>query len=457
MWAGIIQDTGGDMKYKKILVANRGEIAVRIIKALRELDIASVAVYSDADRDSLYTKLADQCVCIGDSRSSESYLDTYKILSVADLLDVDAIHPGIGFLAENADFANLCNSYNIDFIGPSGEIISAMGNKKQSKKIAADCALPIIQGSEFPVNTLDDCRKELEKIGYPALLKATNGGGGKGIRVVHSPDDLENCFELCKKESLAAFNSDELIIETYLSDAKHIEVQVLGDLHGNVIHLGERECSIQRSNQKLIEETPSAHIPQSLKEKLYQDAVHLASHIGYAGPGTVEFLVLPDHSYYFMEMNTRLQVEHTITEMVTSFDIVKEQIKIFGGEPLSIQQKDVKTQGYALQCRILSEDPDNQFSASFGKINALNYPTGPGVRVDSAYRCNDTISPFYDSLICKVCSHAPDKETAVKKMLACLDEMHISGVKHNVSLHKSVLLNDDFIRGSYYTNFKLIS
>lgn len=440
------------MKYKKILVNNRGEIAVRIIKALRELDIYSIAVFSDADRGALHTKLADHSICIGDSRSTESYLDTYKIISAASLLQADAIHPGIGFLSENSDFADLCRKNHIDFIGPSSEVIAAMGNKKESKKIAAACSIPVVPGSQTSVDTLEDCRQELKHIGYPALIKAANGGGGKGIRIVRSPDELESSFEICRKEALASFGDGNLLVEKYLTDAKHIEVQILGDLHGNIIHLGERECSIQRSNQKLIEETPCTSLPVELKEQLYHDSLRLAKHIHYTGPGTVEFLVLPDNTYYFMEMNTRLQVEHTITELVTGIDIVKEQIRVASGLPLSVCQEKIHPQGYAMQCRILSEDPENHFSASFGKTHNLHFPTGPGIRVDSSYQSGDTIPPFYDSLICKVCCHASDKNTAVKRMNTCMDEIQINGVKSNVLYHKSILNNDNFIKGYYFTN-----
>lgn len=436
-------------KYKKTLVANRGEIAVRVIKALKEMGIKTVAVYSYADRDALHTKIADESVCIGPANAIESYLNTYRILSAASMKQVDSIHPGIGFLAENSDFPELCNEYGLDFIGPSSDIINLMGNKDRAKKVARDCGLPIIKGSDSPVKSLDECRNIIKQIGTPVVLKAASGGGGKGIRIIADEMHINTSYNLCKKEAEAAFHNDDLIIEQFLQDTRHVEVQVLGDKYGNVIHLGDRECTIQRANQKLIEEARCININDEIREKLYTDAVKLAKHIGYVGAGTVEFLVLQNGKHYFLEMNTRLQVEHTITELVTGIDIVKEQIKVSGGEKLTIRQEDVQFKNYAMQCRILAEDVKDSFVPSFGKISGLSLPGGFGVRVDSGFACNDTITPYYDSLLLKLCCFAADKESAIKKMRVCLEEIYIDGIHTNIDFLKFIINDQRLLEGTY--------
>lgn len=440
-------------KFKKVLVANRGEIAVRIIKALKEMDIKTVAVCSTADKNSLHTKIADQCICIGPPDSINSYLNTYKIISSANLTEADTIHPGIGFLAENGSFSKLCRECNLNFIGPNEEIINKMGNKNMAKQIAMECGIPIIEGSKSIVNSLEKCKVILKDIGFPALLKATYGGGGKGIRKINSPEEIDGSYELCIKESKAAFNNCELIIEKCICNAKHVEVQILGDSYGNIIHLGDRECTIQRSNQKFIEEARCSNISDETRKSLYTDAIKLARYISYIGPGTVEFLVQPDGTYYFLEMNTRLQVEHTITELITGIDLVKEQVRVFSGEPLNINQEEINFNGYAMQCRILAENVDGSFIPSFGKISEWNMPGGFGVRIDSGYKCNDYVSPYYDSMLAKICCIAPNKNLATKKMRTCLDETIISGIQTNINFLRFLLKEENFLNGDYTENF----
>lgn len=447
-------------KFTKVLVANRGEIAVRIIKALKEMGIPTVAVYSDADKGAPHTRLADECVCLGNSNSQDSYLNTYKILSAATMKGVDAIHPGIGFLAENDRLPDICRRYGIGLIGPGGDIIKLMGNKNTAKKIAAECGLPIIAGSDGPVKHVEECKEIIREIGTPVILKAIHGGGGKGIRVIRNLNQADISFNLCKKEAEASFNECELIVEQFLENTRHVEVQIIGDVYGNVIHLGDRECTIQRLNQKLIEEARSVNIDADVKARLYDEAVRLAKHIKYVGPGTVEFLVLPDGSHYFIEMNTRLQVEHTITELVTGIDIVKQQIRVSSEEKLVIRQSDIHFSGYALECRILAENLEKGFTPSCGKITKMNVPGGLGVRLDSGYSRNDTITPYYDSLIMKLCCYAHDKAEAIKKMRVCLEELEISGIDTNIDFLKFIMSDDNFLTGNYHENYveeKIIS
>jgi len=439
-------------KYKKVLVANRGEIAVRIIRALKEMGIKSVALYTDVEKEAPYLRLADQKVCIGNPRE-KGYLDTYKILSAAETFKVDAIHPGIGFLAESANFARLCEKSNIDLIGPGSKLIDLMGDKNTAKKVAKDCGVSVVEGTSIPVNSYKECEKLADDIGFPLVLKATHGGGGKGIRFVDKKEELKRNFELCIKESNAAFNSNEILIEKAIYGFKHIEVQILADMYGNAIHLGDRECTIQRSNQKLIEEARCASINAELREKLYEDSLRIVNKIGYVGPGTVEFLVLPDNTYYFMEMNTRLQVEHTVTELITGVDLVKEQISIAEANKLNYAQQDIDFDGYALQCRIIAENPLNNFTPSLGKITSLNLPGGFNVRVESGYLSENQISPYFDSLILKVCCRDQDKCKAVKKMLVSLDELMIEGVHTNTEFLKKILSKDVFLHGVYTHKF----
>ncbi|HGM3526955.1 TPA: biotin carboxylase N-terminal domain-containing protein [Clostridioides difficile] len=434
-------------------MANRGEIAVRIIKALKEMGFNTIALYSTADENALYTKIADEKICIGPPESKHSYLDTYKILSIAKIKNVNAIHPGIGFLAENGDFAQLCEDNNITFIGPPKNIIEQMGNKNCSKKIAQECDIPVILGGDAPVNSLEECKKVIKDIGYPVMLKASYGGGGKGIRVVKKENDLETNYELCLKEAEAAFSNCEMLVEQYVQNTRHIEVQILADRFGNIIHLGNRECTIQRSNQKLIEEACSANISETLANKLYTDAVKLAQNINYIGPGTVEFLVLPDESYYFLEMNTRLQVEHTITELVSEVDIVKEQINVFFGEKLKVNQNDILIDKYAIECRVLAEDVKGAFMPSFGEITNWSMPGGNGVRVDTGYQCHNIISPYYDSLLAKICCVGKNKKEALAKMSMCLEEAYVEGVNTNINFLRHIILDDRFATGKYDNKF----
>ena len=441
------------IKYKKMLIANRGEIAVRIIRALKELNICSIAVYSTADQHALHTRIADESICIGDAPAADSYLNTYKLLSSASIKGADAIHPGIGFLAENETFPEICRQCGIDFIGPAGKVIGLMGNKNHAKRIVAKYHIPVIPGSCQYLTSLNDCIKAVEKMGLPVVLKAVNGGGGKGIRIIRSTEEIEGSYEMCRKEAAAAFGGCELIAEKYLENTRHVEVQILSDKYGNIIHLGDRECTIQRSNQKLIEEAVCVNIDRDVRERLYCDAVKIAQKIRYVGPGTVEFLILPDGTHYFLEMNTRLQVEHTITELITGVDLLKEQIKIFAGERLSLDQSDIKLTGYAVQCRIIAEDAEKSFRPSYGSITEWNMPGGPGVRVDSGYRCNDTVTPYYDSLLAKVCCTASNKAEAVRKMKMALSEVWIEGIKTNVDFLRYIVEHDDFLMGNYNERF----
>ncbi|MGC6177112.1 acetyl-CoA carboxylase biotin carboxylase subunit [Lacrimispora sp. 38-1] len=438
-------------KFEKVLVANRGEIAQRIIKALKELGIKTIAVYSNVDKDAPYVRLADNRVCLGDAK--DSYLNTYKLISAATAYKVDAIHPGIGFMAESGEFAELCNQCNIVFIGPGYDLINAMGNKSRAKQIARECHIPIIEGSEEPVADIEECEEFGEKAGYPILLKATYGGGGKGIRIVNRKEELSDCYELCVKEAKTAFNNGELLVEKAVQNFKHFEVQILGDTQGNIIHLGDRECTIQRSNQKVIEEARCQNISEDLRQRIYDDALKIAKYIHYVGPGTVEFLVQNNEKYYFMEINTRLQVEHTITELITGIDIVKEQIKIFEGCKLELSQRDIKFDGYALQCRILAENMTQGGFPSLGKITKWNMPGGLDVRVDNGYGCGNKVTPYYDSLIAKISCRASNKEQAVKKMLVSLEETEIEGIKTNVEFLKYILKKDEFLSGDYTEKF----
>lgn len=437
------------MKNRKVLVANRGEIAVRIIHALKELDIKTVAVYSEADKGALFTRIADESICIGASDSSDSYLDPYRILSAALLKKVDSIHPGIGFLSEDDSFSILCKKCGIKLIAPDSQIIKLMGNKDSAKKVAAECNIPIIPGSIKPVKNLEECKEVVRKIGIPVVLKAVYGGGGKGIRIIKKMEEIESGYELCRKEAEVAFGNTDIIVEKYLESTRHIEVQIIGDKYGKIIHLGDRECTLQRRNQKIIEEARSANISDDLREQLYLEAISLGKHIGYIGPGTVEFLVLPDGRHYFLEMNTRLQVEHTITELITGIDIVKQQIRVFEDEPLGVKQESIDFDQYALECRVLAEDVEKNFQPCAGKISKLSLPGGFGIRVDSGYRSGDYITPYYDSLLLKISCFAKDKISATKKMSVCLQELEIEGPSTNIELLKEIISDKSFILGNY--------
>ncbi len=438
--------------FKKILIANRGEIALRIIRACRELGIKTVAIHSKADEHSLHVRFADQHICVGPADGSLSYRNVPNIISAAEITDSEAIHPGYGFLAENANFAEVCDSTGIKFIGPSPESISLMGDKAKAKETMIKAGIPVLPGSEGIVPTEDDAIKAAKEIGYPVIVKAVAGGGGRGMRVVHNENDLVNSFLMAQAEAHSAFGSNEVYIEKFFIEPRHIEVQILADEHGNTVYLGERDCSIQRRHQKLIEETPSPAVNSELRKRMGEIAVKAAKAVGYKNAGTIEFLLDKSGKFYFMEMNTRIQVEHPITEMVTGIDIVKEQIKIAAGEPLSFKQDDIKINGHSIECRINAECPE-KFTPSPGLITAYHPPGGIGVRIDSAVYANYTVPPYYDSMIAKLIIHANNREEAIVRMKRALDEYIIEGIKTTIPFHKKVLDDSDFNRGIFYTNF----
>ncbi|MDD5634102.1 MAG: acetyl-CoA carboxylase biotin carboxylase subunit [Candidatus Omnitrophica bacterium] len=438
--------------FSKILIANRGEIALRIIRACKELGIKTVAVYSQADTKSLHVRLADEAVCIGKAIPSSSYLSIPAIISAAEITDVEAIHPGYGFLAENAHFAEICESCKIKFIGPTPENMKLMGDKMTAKDTMKKAGVPIIPGSEGIVNTKEEALKIAAKMGYPVIIKASAGGGGKGMRICHNDVRLISALSTAQTEAEASFGNPAVYIEKYIEAPRHIEFQILADERGNVVHLGERDCSVQRRHQKLIEESPSSFLTQSLRKKMGECAVNGAKAVGYRGAGTIEFLV-DGGNFYFMEMNTRIQVEHPVTEMVTGIDLVKEQIKVAAGWKLPFTQENIKIKGHALECRINAEDPDNDFRPCPGSIVALNLPGGPGIRVDSHVFSGYEISPFYDSLIAKLITHGSTRDEAITIMLRALDEFLIEPIKTTVDFHKRVLNNTDFRKGKYSTHF----
>ncbi|MCK4859089.1 MAG: acetyl-CoA carboxylase biotin carboxylase subunit [Candidatus Omnitrophica bacterium] len=437
--------------FNKILIANRGEIALRIIRACKELGIKTVAVYSKADKDSLPVKVADEAVCIGDSPSISSYLNIPSIISAGEITDVDAVHPGYGFLAENTHFAEICESCQIKFIGPTPENIKAMGDKSLARENAKKAGVPIIPGSESIVKDKNKALKIAKKIGYPVIIKAVGGGGGKGIRIVRNEMDLLDSISMAQAEAEANFNNPDVYIEKFIRKPRHIEFQILADSYGNVIHLGERDCTIQRKHQKLIEEAPSLKVDKSLRQKMGKMAKKCAKAINYLGAGTVEFLLDRDNNYYFMEMNTRIQVEHPITEIVTGVDLIKEQIKIAAGEKLKYQQKDIKIKGWAIECRINAEDWKNNFSPSPGKIEHWIAPGGRGVRLDTAAYAGFTISPYYDSMIAKLITYAANRKEAILIMQRALDEFVIEPIKTTISLHKEILASKTFGEGKFHT------
>jgi acetyl-CoA carboxylase biotin carboxylase subunit len=438
--------------FNKILVANRGEIAVRIIRACKEMGIKTVAVYSEADRDALHTKLADWAICIGPSKGSESYLNVSSIISAVEIADAEAVHPGYGFLAENAAFAEVCEKCGIKFIGPSSRTMRLMGNKIGAKRMAERYKVPVLPWSNKGVANETEAVEMAKSIGFPVILKAASGGGGRGMKLVHTQAALPAAFHMATREALGAFGDGELFIERFCELPRHVEIQILADEHGSVVHLGERECSIQRRHQKILEESPSPFLNEKLRNKMGDAAVRLARAIGYTNAGTVEFLVDKNRNFYFMEMNTRVQVEHPVTEMVTGIDIVKEQIRIAAGERLDLRQKDVRFTGHSIECRINAEDPKT-FIPSPGKITELHLPGGPGVRVDSAIYCNYTVPPLYDSLLAKLIVHAPTRGEAINRMHVALEEFHIAGVKTNAQLHLEVLKDYDFIAGNVNIDF----
>ena len=439
--------------FNKVLIANRGEIALRVIRACKELGIKTVAVYSEADKDSLHVRFADEAICIGKPKSSESYLNIPAIISAAEVADVDAIHPGYGFLSERAHFAEICESCKITFIGPPPLAITKMGDKSVAKDTARQAKVPTVPGSNGVVRNEQDAIKIAEKIGYPVMIKASAGGGGKGMRIAHNRPSLVSSLQMAQTEAQAAFGNNEVYIEKYIDGARHIEVQVLADKFGNTIHLRERECSIQRRHQKLIEETPSPAINNKTREKMGEAAVKAAKAVGYHRVGTVEFILDKDGSFYFMEMNTRIQVEHPITELITGVDLVKEQIRIAAGEKLKLAQKDISCNGHAIECRINAEDPDNNFMPSPGKVTMYHPSGGIGVRVDSHLYTGYSVPQYYDSLIAKLIVHADDRRQAIARMRRALGEFIVEGIKTTIPFHLRVLDNPDFQKGEYSTKF----
>lgn len=442
--------------FKKVLIANRGEIAIRIIRACRELGIATVAVYSQADSESLHVSLADEAYCIGPAQSAKSYLSIPALISVALTSGADAIHPGYGFLSERADFVDICEEHHIKFIGPSSSAMLKMGDKANARETMEKSGVPITPGLGIVDNT-DKIREFVKKVNYPIIIKATAGGGGKGMRIVRKDEELDDAFNLCRAEAQSAFANPEVYVEKFIENPRHIEVQILADSYGNVIHLGERDCSIQRRNQKLLEEAPSSAISKEIREKMGEAAINAAKSINYEGTGTIEFLLdesnPKDKKFYFMEMNTRVQVEHCVTEMISNVDIVKEQIKIAQGEKLSYSQKDVKLTGHAIECRINAEDYEKCFMPCPGQIEGYIAPGGFGTRVDSHVYTGYKIPPYYDSLVGKVICWGRDREEARKRMLRALNDYVITGIKTTVGFHKKILNNYNFISGEFNTSF----
>ena len=440
--------------FKKVLIANRGEIAVRIIRACRELGIHTVAVYSTADRNALHAQIADEAVCIGPAPSKDSYLNVRAIISACEITGADAIHPGFGFLSENPSFARMCEKCGITFIGPRAESIEMLGDKAQAKETMKEAGVPVIMGSDGAISNIHAAHTLARDLGYPVMVKASAGGGGRGIRIVHSDDELEAQMTAAKQEALACFGNDEMYLEKLVLRPRHIEFQVLADRYGNVIHLGDRDCSVQRRNQKLIEEAPARCLTPELREEMGRAAVKAAQAVRYEGAGTVEFLLDSDgQHFYFMEMNTRIQVEHGITEMITGVDLVRQQLRIASGLPLDLTQEDVTLTGHAIECRINAEDPTANFRPCPGKVEFLHFPGGPGVRVDSALYNGCTLSPYYDSLAAKVMVHAPTRLEAIRRMRRCLEEFTLEGFPTNAELSYELLFHPTFVRGGCTTAF----
>ena len=440
--------------FKKILIANRGEIACRVIRAAREMGIKTVAVHSEIDRESMHVKIADESICIGPNTAAESYLNIPSIISAAEISGADAIHPGYGFLAENTYFAEVCESCGIQFIGPGKDSIEKMGDKIAARKLMQDAGVPVVPGSEGAINADDpEIFKLAKKIGYPVIVKATAGGGGKGMRVVVTEDALKNAIAMAQNEAKAAFGNDEVYMEKYIEEPRHIEFQILGDKKGKVVYLPERDCSIQRRHQKLLEESPSPFIDSSLRRKMGKAARHAAEAVKYVTVGTVEFLVDKNKHFYFMEMNTRIQVEHPVTEMITGLDLVKEQIKLAAGERLSFDSGDINILGHAIECRINAEDPDRDFLPSPGKINQFYSTGGPGVRIDTHIYAGYTIPPYYDSLLAKLIVLGHDRNEAIARMQRVLKEVKVEGIKTTIPLHAKIMENDYFHRGDVCTDF----
>lgn len=442
-----------DRPIKKVLVANRGEIAVRIIRTLKDMGIKSVAVFSSADKDSLHATIADEAICIGPASVKDSYLNKIQIINAALVTGADAIHPGFGFLSENHGFARMCEVYNIKFIGPTSKVMAMMGDKEVSKRMMKEAGVPVIEGSDGVVESLEEAREVLERLGLPVIIKARSGGGGKGMRLVEDMDDLKRQFDSARKEAQNAFGDSGVYIEKYIKSPRHIEVQLMADEHGNVIHLGARDCSLQMNHQKVIEEAPPEGVDQETLDRLYETSVRAAKSVSYTSVGTIEYLLDQDGSYYFMEMNTRIQVEHPITEMVTGIDIVRDQVLIACGERLAYKQEDILIRGHAIECRINAYDSDNNFLPSVGKIQALNMPGGYGVRVDSAIYQGYEVLPFYDSMLAKVISYGRDRKEAIRIMDRALEEFVVEGVKTNIGFNLKLINDPVFIENKYDTSY----
>ena len=438
---------------KKILIANRGEIAVRIIRACREMGIATVAVYSEADREALHAKLADEAICIGEAPASESYLSMERIISAAVVSGADAVHPGFGFLSENSRFADLCRQCGITFIGPAAEVIEKLGNKQEARRTMTEAGVPVVPGTEEALEDWQEAFGAAEKTGYPMMIKAALGGGGKGMREVYDPADFEEAFRTAQKEALGAFGDGRMYLERLIKNPRHIEFQILADNYGNVVHLGERDCSIQRNHQKLIEEAPSMVLTDKLREKMGEAAVKAAKAAGYVNAGTIEFLLDKENHFYFMEMNTRIQVEHPVTEWVTGVDLVKAQIKSAAGEKLEFTQKDIRIQGHAIECRINAENPEKGFMPSPGTIQDMYLPGGKGIRIDTAVYSGYTIPVWYDSMIAKLIVWGKGRKEAIRKMQSALGEMIIEGVDTNVDYQYEILHNQDYLDGNIDVEF----
>jgi acetyl-CoA carboxylase biotin carboxylase subunit len=439
--------------FKKVLIANRGEIALRVIRACRELGVDTVAVYSEADHESLHVRFADDDVCIGPPMSRLSYLNIPGLIAAAEITGADAIHPGYGFLAESPEFAEACAESNITFIGPTAEQIRRMGDKAAARKMAIELDVPVVPGSKGAIENPDEALKTAEKIGFPVIIKAAAGGGGKGMRVAGDPEAFGNAFQLARNEALAAFGNAEVYVEKYLAKPRHVEFQIMGDTHGKVMHVGERDCSVQRRHQKLIEEAPSPGVSEELRTEMGERAVRLAANIGYVGAGTVEFLLDEDGSFYFMEMNTRIQVEHPVTEMATNFDLVKEQIRVVAGEHLSFILNGGCLRGHAIECRVNAEDPERDFQPCPGQITAYHPPGGPGIRVDTHIYQGCTVPPYYDSLIAKVIAHGLNRDEALARMSQALDSFIVEGVKTTIPFLRAVIHHPEFRNGAVDTKF----
>lgn len=439
--------------FDKILIANRGEIAVRIIRACREMGIKTVAVYSEADRDSLHTLLADEAICIGPAPSTQSYLNMERILTATVAMKADAIHPGFGFLSENARFAELCEKCNIAFIGPSAEIINKMGNKSEARKTMMEAGVPVVPGGKEAVHQVEEARAMAEKIGFPVMIKASSGGGGKGMRISRSLEDFDANFQSAQMESVKGFSDDTMYIEKYIEKPRHIEFQIMADKFGNVVHLGERDCSIQRRHQKVLEESPSAAISDELRHQMGQVAVKAAKAVGYENAGTIEFLLDSHKNFYFMEMNTRIQVEHPVTEMVTGLDLIKEQIRVAAGEPLSVKQEEIEIRGHAIECRINAENPEKNFMPCPGRIINIHAPGGNGVRVDTHIYNDYQVPANYDSMLMKLIVHGKDRQEAIAKMRSALGELIIEGIETNVDFQFDILSHESYQSGDIDTDF----